>query len=150
MQTSATPPSADPVADLIVAVEKEYAVGQDNYKAGHLDAARQNFDRAFDLLLGSNLEINSDPRLENEFDRIVEGVNSFDMQALQQGDGFTEQKSEPAPIDEANEAAVPVDANVKAKAEAEIKSTRSDLPLMMTDQVAGYITYFSGRGRGTM
>ncbi len=149
-QTSATPPSADPVADLIVAVEKEYAVGQDNYKAGHLDAARQNFDRAFDLLLGSNLEINSDPRLENEFDRIVEGVNSFDMQALQQGDGFTEQKSEPAPIDEANEAAVPVDANVKAKAEAEIKSTRSDLPLMMTDQVAGYITYFSGRGRGTL
>jgi membrane-bound lytic murein transglycosylase D len=147
---SATSPSADPVADLLAKVEKEYAAGQDNYKAGHLDAARQNFDRAFDLLLGSNLEINSDPRLENEFDRIVEGVNSFDMQALQQGDGFTEQKSEPAPIDEANEAAVPVDANVKAKAEAEIKSTRSDLPLMMTDQVAGYITYFSGRGRGTL
>ena len=149
-QASATAFSADPVADLIAKVEKEYAAGQDNYKAGHLDAARQDFDRAFDLLLGSNLEINSDPRLENEFDRIVEGVNSFDMQALQQGDGFTEQKSEPAPIDEANEAAVPVDANVKAKAEAEIKSTRSDLPLMMTDQVAGYITYFSGRGRATL
>ena len=30
-----------------------------------------------------------------------------------------------------------------------IKTTHSDLPLMMTDQVAGYITYFSGRGRGT-
>jgi membrane-bound lytic murein transglycosylase D len=143
-------PSADPVADLIAKVEKEYGAGQENYKAGHLEAARQNFDQAFDLLLGSNLEINSDPRLENEFDRIVEGINGFDMQALQQGDGFTEQKSEPAPIDEANEAAVPVDANVKAKAEAEIKSTHSDLPLMMTDQVAGYITYFSGRGRGTL
>jgi membrane-bound lytic murein transglycosylase D len=147
---AATAPSADPVADLIAKVEKEYVSGQDNYKAGHLEAAHQNFDNAFDLLLGSNLEVNSDPRLENEFDRIVEGINGFDMQALQQGDGFTEQKSEPAPIDEANEAAVPVDANVKAKAEAEIKSTRSDLPLMMTDQVAGYITYFSGRGRGTL
>ena len=44
----------------------------------------------------------------------------------------------------------PVDANVKAKAEAEIKSTHSDLPLMMTDQVAGYINYFSTRGRGTL
>ena len=145
-----TGPSPDPAADLIAVVEKEYAAGQENYKAGHLEAARQNFDHAFDLLLGSNLEINSDPRLENEFDRIVEGINGFDMQALQQGDGFTEQKSEPAPIDEANEAAVPVDANVKAKAEAEIKSTRSDLPLMMTDQVAGYINYFSDRGRGTL
>jgi peptidoglycan lytic transglycosylase D len=148
-QTS-TVASVDPVADLIAKVEKEYLAGQDNYKTGHLEAARQNFDRAFDLLLSSNLEINSDPRLENEFDRIVEGVNGFETQALQQGDGFTEQKSEPAPIDEANEAAVPVDANVKAKAEAEIKSTRSDLPLMMTDQVAGYITYFSSRGRGTL
>ena len=140
-------PSADPVADLIARVEKEYVAGQDNYKAGHLEAARQNFDHAFDLLLSSNLEINSDPRLENEFDRILDGINGFEMQALQQGDGFTEQKSEPAPIDEANEANVPVDANVKAKAEAEIKSTHSDLPLMMTDQVAGYISYFSTRGR---
>ena len=143
-------PSADPVADLIAKVEKEYQSGQDNYKAGHLDAARQDFDRAFDLLLNNKLEINSDPRLENELDRILEGINGFEMQAQQQGDGFTEQKSEPAPIDEANEAATPVDANVKAKAEAEIKSTRSDLPLMMTDQVAGYISYFSTRGRGTL
>jgi len=148
--SQASLPSADPVADLIAKVEKEYQAGQENYTAGHLEAARQNFDHAFDLLLSSNLEINSDPRLESEFDRILEGVNGFEMQALQQGDGFTEQKSEPAPIDEANEAAVPVDANVKAKAEAEIKSTRSDLPLMMTDQVAGYISYFSTRGRGTL
>jgi membrane-bound lytic murein transglycosylase D len=147
---SSPAPSPDPVADLIAKVDKEYLAGQENYTAGHLEAARQNFDRAFDLLLSGNLEINSDPRLENEFDRILEGINGFEMQALQQGDGFTEQKSEPAPIDEANEATVPVDANVKAKAEAEIKSTRSDLPLMMTDQVAGYISYFSTRGRGTL
>ena len=40
------------------------------------------------------------------------------------------------------------DAGTKAKAEADVKNTRSDLPLMMTDQVAGYISYFSDRGRG--
>jgi membrane-bound lytic murein transglycosylase D len=37
---------------------------------------------------------------------------------------------------------------VKAKAQAELKAIHSDLPLMMTDQVAGYISYFSNRGRG--
>ena len=73
----ASTPSADPVADLIARVEKEYQTGQENYTAGHLEAARQNFDHAFDLLLSSNLEINSDPRLESEFDRILEGVNGF-------------------------------------------------------------------------
>ena len=140
----------DPVADLIARVEKEYQIGQDNYRTGHLEAAKQNFDRAFNLLLGSNLDLHSDERLEHEFDHILEGVNGFELQALQEGDGFTEQKSEPAPIDEANEVTFPADPNIKAKAEAEIKSTHSDLPLMMTDQVAGYINYFSTRGRGTI
>ena len=142
--------SPDPVADLIAEVEKEYQAGQDNYRAGHLEAAKQDFDRAFNLLLGSNLDLRSDERLEHEFDHILEGVNGFELQALQEGDGFTEQKSEPAPIDEANEVTFPADPNIKAKAEAEIKSTHSDLPLMMTDQVAGYINYFSTRGRGTI
>src|SRR6202522_3186859 len=140
----------DPVARLIAQVENEYQVGQDNYKAGHLEAAKENFDRAFNLLLGSSLDLRSDERLEQEFDRVLDGINGFELQALQEGDGFTEQKSEPAPIDEANEVTFPVDPNLKAKAEAEVKATHSDLPLMMTDPVAGYISYFSTRGRGTL
>jgi len=140
----------DPVAQLIAQVENEYKVGQDNYKAGHLEAAKENFDRAFNLLLGSSLDLRSDERLEQEFDRVLDGINGFELQALQEGDGFTEQKSEPAPIDEANEVTFPVDPNLKAKAEAEVKATHSDLPLMMTDPVAGYISYFSTRGRGTL
>src|ERR1700675_2238514 len=140
----------DPVADLIARVEKEYQSGQDNYRAGHLEAAKQNFDSAFNQLLGSGFDLRSDDRLEPELDRILEGINGLELAALQQGDGFAEQKSEPAPIDEANELTPAVDQNVKAKAEAEIKFTRSDLPLMMTDQVAGYINYFSNRGRGTV
>jgi len=144
----------DPVADLIARVEKEYQAGQDNYQAGHLEAAKQNFDSAFNLLLGSRYDLrsstNSDDRLERELDRILDGINALELAALQQGDGFAEQKSEPAPIDEANELTPAVDQSVKAKAEAEIKSTHSDLPLVMTDQVAGYINYFSNRGRGTL
>jgi membrane-bound lytic murein transglycosylase D len=140
----------DPVSDLIARVEKEYQSGQDNYRAGHLEAAKQNFDSAFDQLLGSGIDLRSDDRLERELDRILDGINGLELAALQQGDGFAEQKSEPAPIDEANDLTPAVDQNVKAKAEAEIKSTHSDLPLMMTDQVAGYINYFSTRGRGTV
>src|SRR5271157_4189645 len=40
----------DPVGDLIARVEKEYQSGQDNYRAGHLEAAKQNFDSAFNQL----------------------------------------------------------------------------------------------------
>jgi membrane-bound lytic murein transglycosylase D len=145
-----TEPKSDPVADLVTQVEKEYQAGQDNYKAGHLEAAKQNFDDAFNILLSSPLDIHSDPRLQQEFDRVLDGVNGLEIQALQEGDGFNEQKSEPAPIDEANDVTYPVDPSIKAKAEAEIKGTHSDLPLMMTDPVASYINYFSNRGRGTL
>jgi len=140
----------DSVAELIAQVEKEYQIGQDNYRAGHLEAAKENFDRAFNLLLGSSLDVRSDERLQQEFDRVLDGINGLELQALQEGDGFAQQKSEPAPIDEANEVTFPVDQNLKAKAEAEVKATHSDLPLMMTDPVVGYISYFSTRGRGTL
>jgi len=143
-------PKPDPVADIIAQAEKEYQTGRDNYKARHLEAAKQNFDRAFNLLLGSTLDIYSDERVQQELDRILEGVNSEDMQALQEGDGVTEQKAEPAPIDEANGVTFPVDPRIKAQAEREVQATRSDLPLMLTDPVAGYINYFSTRGRSTL
>src|SRR5438046_7266814 len=98
----------------------------------------------------------SDPRFQKEFDRVTEGVSTLEAASQPASDNAPEQKadeekSEPAPIDEANEVTnYPVDPNLKAKAAAEIKATHSDLPLMMTDQVAGYINYFSHRGRGTL
>src|SRR5581483_7806189 len=143
-------PAADAVPALIAEVEKEYQAGQESCRAGHLESAKQSFDRAFNLLLGSNLDVRSDERLQQEFDKLLDGINGLELIALQEGDGFTEQKSEPAPIDEANEVTFPVDPSIKAKAEAEIKSTHSDLPLMMTDPVASYINYFSTRGKGTL
>jgi peptidoglycan lytic transglycosylase D len=144
-------PKPDPVEVLIAQAEKEYAAGLTNYKAGHLEAAKANFDQAFNTLLSSNLDIRDDERLEREFDKIVEGVHELEMEALRQGDGFAEPRSEPAPIDEANDITFPVDPNVKAKAEAEIKVTKSDLPLVLNDQVAMFINYFSSpRGRATL
>ncbi len=144
-------PKLDPVPELIKQVEDKYAKGEANYRAGHLEAAREDFDLAFDTLLSSAVAVHSDDRLEREFEKIVEGVNRLEMLALKEGDGFTEQRSEPAPIDEANEVTFPIDPAVRAKAEAELRQTRSDLPLVMNDQVASFVNYFSaGKGRGAM
>ncbi|MDT8068655.1 MAG: LysM peptidoglycan-binding domain-containing protein [Terriglobia bacterium] len=147
---SVAPQQQDPVPALIAQVESEYQKGQANYQAGHLEAAKASFDKAFDMLLQGKVGVESDDRLQNEFDKIVEAVHTLEMQALKEGDGFTEQPAEPAPIDEANEVTFPVDPNVRAKAEAELRMTKSDLPLMMTDQVASFINYFSTRGKGTL
>ena len=149
--TPAQSPVSDPVADLIARAEKEYQAGVANHQEGRNEDAKQNFDNALNALLSSNLDVRSDERLEKEFDRIVAGVNELYPGGTSADAGSSQdpqQKSEPAPIDTTNELTPAADAGIKAKAQAEIKNTHSDLPLMMTDQVAGYITYFSGHGRG--
>lgn len=145
-QSSAATPASDPITDLVDRVEKNYQAGMDAYQAGQIDAAKQDFDHAFNAMLDSKVDIRSDARLEKEFDRIVEGVDRLDIGDISDSEA---QKSEPAPIDETSGITPSADPRVKAQAQAEIRSTHSDLPLMMTDQVAGYISYFSNRGRGT-
>jgi membrane-bound lytic murein transglycosylase D len=148
-ETPPSTPASDPVADLIARVEKDYQAGLDAYQAAQTDAAKQHFDSALNALLESNLDIRSDDRLQKEFDHVVEGINRLDLGSLGLSSDSDTQKAEPAPIDETNDITLSPDAKVRAKAQLEIKSTHSDLPLMMTDQVAGYISYFSNRGRGT-
>src|SRR5882724_5485889 len=143
------PEKPDPVVTTIAEAEHAYETGLADYKAGHLDAAKQDFNHAVDILMQGPVGVKSDDRLEQEFDKITEEINKLEMVAFKEGDGFTEQQPEPAPIDEANQLTFPVDPNITARAEAELKTIQSDLPLMINDYVAGYINYFSTRGRNT-
>ena len=68
-------PKTDPVADLLAQIEKEYQAGQVNFKAGRLDAAKQNYDHALDMLAKSGLRAFLAPgyasarwKLENDFE----------------------------------------------------------------------------------
>jgi membrane-bound lytic murein transglycosylase D len=144
-------PQSDPIGDLIAKAESEYQTGLANHHAGKVEDAKHNFDTALNALLSSNYDVRSDERLQKEFDRIVQGVNDlYPGGTAQEAEASqdTQQKSEPAPIDTTNEIAPSADAGTKAKAEADLKKTNSDLPLMLTDQVAGYIAYFSNSNRG--
>jgi len=149
VQPTPEPPQADPVPDTVAQAEKAYQAGLADYQAGHLDSAKQDFNRAVDTLMSGAVDIKSDDRLQQEFDKVTQEIHNLEMQAFKKGDGFTEQQAEPAPIDEANSITFPVDIDVKKKAEAELRTTQSDLPLVINDYVAGYINYFSTRGKDT-
>jgi len=70
---------SDAIADLIARVEKEYQAGLANYRDGKIDAAKKNFDNAVNALLGSQVDIRSDDRLEKEFEHIVAGVDQLNL-----------------------------------------------------------------------
>jgi len=145
----AAPAARPQVQALIDAVEASYQSGVTNYHAGKLQTAKADFDRAVDMMLTSNFDLRTEPQLHDEFDRILDAVNTLETEALKQGNGFAP-KIEPAPVDIANDVTFPVDPTVKAQAIAELKTTVSDLPLVINDPVAGYISYFSSKGKGTL
>jgi membrane-bound lytic murein transglycosylase D len=135
------------VQQLINKAEAAYRSGVDNYRAGHLDAARLDFDSAVDVMLTSGMDLKSDPQLADEFDHLLNAVNSLEMAALKQGNGFSP-VLEAAPLDAANEVTFPANAALTAKVTAELKTTQSDFPLVVNDYVAGFISYFSNSATG--
>ena len=135
---------------LITTAEQAYASGVAAYQAGRGDEARADFDRAVDTLLQSGADVKNTPALSAELDRVVDSINTLQLDALRQGTPLTPRDD--TPVDVANDVTFPVDPNVKAQAIAELKTTQSDLPLVINDYVASYINFFSttGRGRGTI
>ena len=133
--------------DLINQAERAYASGVNNYRAGHLDAARVDFDFAVDLMLTSGLDLKTDPQMADEFDHLVNAVNSLEVAALKQGNGFSA-PIEAAPLDAADEVTFPPNAELTAKVKAELQTTKSDFPLVVNDYVAGFISYFTNSPGG--
>ncbi len=127
--------------------EKAYRSGVDNYRAGRLDAARMDFDSAVDTMLTSGLDLKGDAQLSDEFTHLLDAVNSLEMSALKQGNGFSP-TLEAAPLDAANEVTFPPNEELTAKVVAELKTTKSDFPLVVNDYVAGFISYFSNSPGG--
>jgi membrane-bound lytic murein transglycosylase D len=132
---------------LIQQVDEAYARGEASYHKGDLPQAKQEFDRAVDLMLASGIDIKSDQELQDEFDRIVDGVNALEMEALKLGNGFVP-KEEEAPADVAEDVTFEVDPNIVAKAKADLATTNSDLPLVVNDYVAGVINFFANTKKG--
>ncbi len=128
-------------------VEQTYRSGVDNYRAGHLEAARADFDSAVDQMLTSGLDLKSDPQLSDAFEHLLDAVNSLEIAALKQGNGFSPALEE-APLDAANDVTFPTNAALTAQLTAELKTTQSDFPLVVNDYVAGFISYYSNSTGG--
>jgi membrane-bound lytic murein transglycosylase D len=139
--TSQQPAANLKVQQLINQAEASYNSGVANYRANHLDAARIDFDYAIDLMLTSGQDLTGDSPLADEFNRLVDAINSLEIAALRQGNGLTP-KVEEAPLEVANDETFAPNPELVAKLKTELNIT-SDLPLVINDQVAGYIGIFS-------
>jgi membrane-bound lytic murein transglycosylase D len=137
------PSGADALA---AASQAAFDAGETDFKAGHLVKARQEFDEALDQLLASGYDLDADPRLSNLYHHIIDTVSLDELEAFRAGDGFSEQKSTPAPIDEIAEEPIPqpekVDPNLQGRAEGEANAVDHDVPLTVNAPVLAYLNFF--------
>ena len=138
---SQTAQSSQNAQQIIAKAQASYDSGVKNYQANHLDAARLDFDYAVDTMLSSGLDLKGDPEVSEQFERLLDAINSLEMAALKQGNGFSP-KVEDAPLEAAEDITFPPNPELVARLRAELNVT-SDLPLVINDQVAGYINVFS-------
>ncbi|MEJ2009575.1 MAG: LysM peptidoglycan-binding domain-containing protein [Acidobacteriota bacterium] len=140
--------ASDPVGALISKVDAIYNEGMKEYRAGNMEHAKQDFDRALSLLLESKMNIQGNGRLDAEFGKLVENTYGLEVATAENGDTLSQNEYEPPPIESFAGLTFPVNPKVRQRAEQELGSVRSDLPLVTNDYVASFLTYFQGRGQG--
>jgi membrane-bound lytic murein transglycosylase D len=143
-------PIEDPVLTLIAASDRAFKAGQRELEQGHVEAAKQEFNRAVDLLLESPYGARTEPRIREHFDRLVDRISTYEVRALATGDGFTEKKYEPASIDEllaqsATLGTSPTAPGLKDAVQSDLLVGDHDIPIPLNQRVLSYIDLFQGR-----
>ncbi len=152
-QRPPTPPAPepDPIERLIRTSQDRFESGQAQLQAGHLEQAKLAFNAALDILLESPQGARSNARLQEHFDRLVDRISSYELQALTEGDGFSEKPNEPASIDRLlgmSPAELPAPPEeLKVAVANDLESTTHDIPIPLNGKVLAYIDLFQGRLR---
>ena len=143
-------PVEDPVLTLLASSDRYFKAGQKELEQGHVEAAKQEFNRAVAVLLESPYGARTEPRIREHFDRLVDRISTYEVRALATGDGFTEKKYEPASIDEllamsATLGTPPVDPGLKDAVRSDLLLANHDIPIPLNLRVLSYIELFQGR-----
>src|SRR2546428_5450662 len=153
------PNAADQLAQKVRAL---FAAGEQEAKAGHNETARQDYDRALDLLLASGFNLGKEPVLSELFNQIMPSLSSV-QSAGQQAEAnepppvSSQQQNQPSPLDQISAITslsgeetppTPTDAGLKTNAERELQAVKHDMPLTLSDPVLSFLNFFqTARGR---
>ncbi|MDE3136502.1 MAG: LysM peptidoglycan-binding domain-containing protein [Acidobacteriota bacterium] len=150
---------ARPYIDVLIdQVEQDFRMGEKEYQADDLPAARVHFDAAIQRLMASGMNYSVDPRLEPLMDRLINTMHEYQMKTEQEGIEAGGQQGEPgqpqleepaSPLEEIAAAAnLPANPEVAQKAAAELLHVPHDLPLTVNEPVLTFLNFFqTSRGR---
>jgi membrane-bound lytic murein transglycosylase D len=145
------PPAPKDATDLLIdGAERHLATGTQLAANGHLNQAREEFDKAVEVYLTAPGGAYGETRLADAYRRTLEAIHTRELEALAAGDGFTETTPEPASIDELGELALgeePVSEETRRVAQEVARDEHNDLDIDLNDPVVGCIELYQGRLR---
>jgi membrane-bound lytic murein transglycosylase D len=144
-------PVADPIADLIALSNEQFETGRRELEQGHLQTARTAFDKSLEVLLEWPGGARSEPRIQEQYERLVERISAYEVTALAQGDGFTEKASSPAAIDEILAVSTfepPATKETEQAVAQDLQAVVHDIDIPLNPRVLSYVELFSGRLKG--
>ena len=147
-ESSGPLPEPSVLAPSLRRVNTRFEAGRQLYRAGELAAARREFDRAVETLLNAPRNDADAGTMERKLSELVDAIHGYDISGLGAGLPESETVFDKPPLEEIPEPTFPIDPKLRNRVTEELKTTVSQLPLELNDEVLRYINFFSsGRGR---
>src|SRR5262245_2625613 len=131
-------------------MEEAYQAGLEAYQAGRFDEAKEHFDRAVDLVLSSDIDLDEQPAFKKAFDEIVRNIADMDAD-LYSKDSEPEAKENRSPLDDLKDIStyLPPDEAEKERQKIQqvVGKISYDIPVVLNTRVLAYIEAFQTRLR---
>ena len=131
-------------------MEEAYQAGLEAYQAGRFDEAREHFDRAVDIVLSSDINLDEQPAFKKAFDEIVRNIADMDAD-LYNRDSEPTGLEDRSPLDELKDITTylpPEEAEKeRQKIQQVVGKISYDIPVVLNPRVLAYIEAFQTRLR---
>lgn len=164
------------VTQIIAKAEDHFRKGKLNLEDSKREQARDEFDRAVDVILESGFDVRASQRLQTYYLELVERIyreevplqaptaptntnvtlvaqNAQNQKTPPPQIGFRDQRFEPSPLDELSKLVLTdTEKEVSGEDLASLEQSKQNVNFAFTlnPLIQGYINYYQGRGRSTM
>jgi membrane-bound lytic murein transglycosylase D len=136
---------------LLQQAAQSFEGGRRSYRAGNVTGARREFDHAIDLMLeASDQNLTDRQEYEKKLDEMIDSIHRIDLAGMGASVNAEPEQFVQTPLEDILQLTFPVDPRLKDKVREQVSATVSELPLMVTDAVLGYLHFFDTRGRNTL
>jgi membrane-bound lytic murein transglycosylase D len=133
---------------LIQRANDRLAAGKRALQEGRPEEARQEFNRAVEVLLNAPENLPERTALARRLEEIVDAIYRIDQDQLGASAPEDQVSYDKAPLDDILEMTFPIDPSLRGKVREQVRMTVSQLPLEESDAVVSFINFFSStKGR---